>query len=139
MAERFRNLPRFHFLVRRAAGEGSVSQALRTVNIGAVDAGRYPDDAQIAVARRQLRQRDGFPVATLLAEIQDGRIAHAINSQTNEHAILEEDAANRKDGKTQEQIVFQHSKGKHEQRRKPSPKGQRRRLAERPLEAKLHG
>ncbi|MBW7884703.1 MAG: type IV secretion system DNA-binding domain-containing protein [Caldilineaceae bacterium] len=89
VAERFRTLDRFCFLVRRAAGEGAVANALQEVSIAQLDAGRYPDEEQLAVARRQLCQRDGFPVDDLLAEIRS-RTRRALAEQPlNAHAILD--------------------------------------------------
>lgn len=70
LAQRFQSLDRFCFLVRSATAEGSFAHQLQEVTIAPFDANRYPDEEQLAEVRRQLRQRDGVPVATLLAEIE---------------------------------------------------------------------
>jgi hypothetical protein len=71
-----------------------VSEEIHEVTIEPVDRGRYANEAQIAGVRRELRERDGFPVTQLLAEIEHGR--HEARRVTlvkakNENAILEGD------------------------------------------------
>jgi hypothetical protein len=72
-ADRFRNLDRFCFLVRAATAEGAVSDDLFEMTIEPFDHAQYPDPEQIADVRRQLRERDGYPLAELLAEIDQKR------------------------------------------------------------------
>lgn len=71
LADRFRDLDRFRFLVRPATGEGSFAQRLHEISIEEIDYGRYPNEDVLAETRRQLRERDGYPVAQLLAEIRE--------------------------------------------------------------------
>jgi hypothetical protein len=73
VADRIRSLPKFHFLVRPASGEGNLTGPLRLVSMARLDAGLYPDEALVAEVRRRLRQRDGAPIALLLAEIEQRR------------------------------------------------------------------
>ncbi len=68
-------LPRFHFLVRPATAEGTISNKVYRISIENLDKGQYPDTKQVAVALKFLRQKCGFPLATLLAEIQARRQA----------------------------------------------------------------
>src|SRR5262249_7687774 len=73
-ADGIRTLPKFHFLVRPALGEGNLTGALRRVSLERLDVGLYPDDEQIAEVRRHLRRRDGIAVETLLANIANRRL-----------------------------------------------------------------
>lgn len=70
-AQQLQRLPNFRFLVRPAKSEGNLTGRLRHMSIANVDRNQYPDERQIAPVRRMLAQRDGIPLATLLAELQN--------------------------------------------------------------------
>lgn len=93
VADRIRSLPKFQFLLRPAEGEGSLTGRLRRMSIARLDAGLYPDEEVVAEVKRRLRQRDGVPVATLLAAIEQRRqeqLTVAPKQRTRENAKLTE-------------------------------------------------
>ncbi len=73
LANQYRTLGRFHFLVRTATAEGALSDHLVPMTIENLDPGCYPDDEQVAEVRRRLRKRDGIPMAALQAAIEKRR------------------------------------------------------------------
>ena len=98
LSNRFRDLDRFCFLVRQATGEGMVGDYLKTISIESIDANRYPDQVQLTIARSQLRERDGVPLADLLRTIPARRNQpvtaqqppqQEVEGQEEEHAILD--------------------------------------------------
>jgi hypothetical protein len=93
VADGIRRLPKFHFLVRPALGEGNLTGALRRVSLERLDMGLYPDDAMIAEARRRLRERDGVPRATLVDEITKRRQQAIPVTPSHANAILKGDGS----------------------------------------------
>lgn len=67
------HLPRFQFWMRPALAEGTISQRLYRLSIERMDAGQYPDDAQVADVLKLLRQKCGLPLDTILEEIRARR------------------------------------------------------------------
>lgn len=65
----------FEFLVRPAAAEGDISQALYHVNIKAVDPNQWVQEEPVAQLRDRLRDHVGVPVSDILAEIAKRRDA----------------------------------------------------------------
>ena len=63
-------LPRFQFWLRPTLAEGTVADKLYRVSIEKFDQGQYPDAGQIAQVLAFLRQKDGVPLETLLADLR---------------------------------------------------------------------
>ena len=70
-------LPRFQFLVRPATAEGTVANHLSRLTIEHMDAGQYPNDAEVRRVLGYLRQKCGVPLEQLLAEIRGWRLTDA--------------------------------------------------------------
>lgn len=85
LMEKFR-LPRFQFLVRPAAAEGTISNKLYRMSIERLDAGQYPDAQEVGRILGYLRQKDGVPLEELLAEVSNRRKPAAARSATMKHA-----------------------------------------------------
>ena len=62
-------LPKYTYLVSRTAREGEPPRPLETFSIAPLATRHYPDPALLASIRAQLTQRDGVPIADVLAEI----------------------------------------------------------------------
>ena len=62
-------LPKYTYLVSRTAREGDPPRPLETFSIAPLATRHYPDPALLAAIRAQLTQRDGVPIAGVLAEI----------------------------------------------------------------------
>lgn len=62
-------LPKYTYLVSRTAREGEPPLSLETFSIAPLATRHYPDPALLASIRAQLTQRDGVPIADVLAEI----------------------------------------------------------------------
>jgi hypothetical protein len=62
-------LPKYTFLVSRTVDEGEPPRPLETFSIAPLATRHYPDPALLASIRAQLTQRDGVPIADVLAEI----------------------------------------------------------------------
>lgn len=73
VANRFRALRRFAFLVRIARGEGMITGELRPMSIGNLDRNLYPDQGMVDEVSTHLMRRSGRPAAAILAEI-DSRL-----------------------------------------------------------------
>ncbi len=71
--EQFR-LPRFQFLLRPATAEGMVADHLSRLTIEHMDAGQFPNDAEVRRVLGYLRQKCGVPLEELLAEIRGRRL-----------------------------------------------------------------
>ena len=69
----FRELRPFHFLVKAAPGEGDITGRLQALSIERIDAGIWPDEAQVARMRTTLAQREGRPLAEALAVYNERR------------------------------------------------------------------
>jgi len=74
--EQFR-LPRFQFLLRPATAEGTVAAHLSRLTIEHMDAGQYPNQAEVTRVLGYLRQKCGVPLEQLLAEIRGRRLTDA--------------------------------------------------------------
>lgn len=70
LANKLQSLGRFRFLAQIAAGEGDLRHAVKRLSIQRLDETQYPNEQMLAPLRRQLAQRDGVLVATLLADIR---------------------------------------------------------------------
>jgi hypothetical protein len=66
----FRQLRTFHFLVRPATGEGTVTRSLTPVSIENFDRGKWVDDGLVGRARQLLSQRGGVSIQEQLATIE---------------------------------------------------------------------
>jgi hypothetical protein len=62
-------LPKYTYLVSRTAREGEPPRPLETFSIAPLATRHYPDPAGLATIRQRLTQRDGVPIAAVLAEI----------------------------------------------------------------------
>ncbi len=62
-------LPKYTYLVSRTAREGEPPRPLETFSIAPLATRHYPDPKLLASIRAQLTQRDGVPIADVLAEI----------------------------------------------------------------------
>jgi hypothetical protein len=60
----FKNLPKFHFLVKEVG-----QPKLWPLDITTLDPGTYPDGARLAEAKAMLNERCGRPIPDILAEI----------------------------------------------------------------------
>jgi hypothetical protein len=69
VAKRLRALEKFHFMVRPALEEGTVSPVIYPVTIERFDHNLWVDPVIVDKAKRILRKRAGMPVGSLLAEI----------------------------------------------------------------------
>lgn len=80
---------RFRFLVRPASAEGNISNKLYRMSIERIDEGEYPDASKVQEVLGFLRQKDGIPIETLLAEIASRRKIGTGESATmkNAHAL----------------------------------------------------
>lgn len=97
LANEFQNLGRFQFLTRRAAAEGNIPGPLQILDITGHDQDLYPDEAVVNTVRRQLQQRSGQPIATLLADIASRRRGATVASKpkaSSAGAILTPGATN---------------------------------------------
>jgi hypothetical protein len=96
---RFRQLRTFHFLVRPAPGEGTVTGELTAVSIENFDRGLWVNEELVARARALLRERCSTPIPQLLAAIETRlqvnptKVIGTINSYDDSHylPIPEED------------------------------------------------
>ncbi|CAN5820214.1 hypothetical protein BH24BAC1_BH24BAC1_38520 [soil metagenome] len=70
LVNKLQSLGRCRFLTKTATGEGDLRGALKKLSIERLDQNQYPNEHILAPLRRQLAQRDGVPVETLLAEIR---------------------------------------------------------------------
>lgn len=66
----FRRLQAFHFLVRPATGEGTITGKLTPVTIHNLDRGQWVNDELVGQARSLLSQRNGVSIQEQLAAIQ---------------------------------------------------------------------
>ncbi len=62
-------LPKYTYLVSRTAREGEPPLPLETFSIAPLATRHYPDPVLLASIRAQLTQRDGVPIADVLADI----------------------------------------------------------------------
>jgi hypothetical protein len=74
LVNKLQRLGRFRFLTKTATREGDLRGTLQKISIAELDRNQYPNEAILAPLRRQLAQRDGVPVETLLAEIRANQI-----------------------------------------------------------------
>jgi hypothetical protein len=70
LVNKLQRLGRFRFMTTTAIGEGDLSGTLKKISIEQLNQNQYPNEAMLAPLRRQLAQRDGVAVETLLAEIR---------------------------------------------------------------------
>jgi hypothetical protein len=94
-ARPFLTLPRFHFLAAGSVQEGTLPTRLQHLSIEGVDAGEYPQEAPITALRRELTERDGVPIADLLAAIerrnpekQQQKTSTILNKRNNSPTII---------------------------------------------------
>jgi hypothetical protein len=73
VADSFRSLGRFRFLVRIARGEGDTRGDLRRMSIARLDAGDFPDHRLVAEVERRLLHRDGHLRHEILDDIRARR------------------------------------------------------------------
>jgi hypothetical protein len=102
-AQAIQQLPRFHFLIKAASGEGDLTGALRHVSFARLVNGHYPAAALLEAPLADLRRKWGVPVGQLLREIEQ-RKQQAITLQSraappaappaHDHAILKGDDTN---------------------------------------------
>lgn len=72
-AYRLKEQPAFHFLVRPAPGEGTVTGRLRPVSIASFDKNIWPNEELVAEARKLLSRRSGVPVQQVLGDVETRR------------------------------------------------------------------
>jgi hypothetical protein len=73
VAYRAKEQPAFHFLVRPAPGEGTVTGAVHPVTIANFDKNIWPNEELIAQARHLLSRRSGAPIQQVLRDVETRR------------------------------------------------------------------
>jgi len=67
----FKDLGLFQFLVRPAKREGDLTGGLIPISIASLDKGNWNNEALVKEVRRRLSQRDGLPMTSVLAAIDE--------------------------------------------------------------------
>jgi hypothetical protein len=85
LVEKFMRLHQFEFLAHIARGEGDIGGELNKMTIGGLDFGLYPDAELVACTRAWLLERDGTPVAEVMAAVHKRLKSEPATTVTLDH------------------------------------------------------